>query len=624
MKINRHVPHFFLTGSLTALFFSSIFFAAGLLSQANSLNSPIILKTNSYSSFIIFFSAFLNFTLFVYLITNWFFYRKNSKINSFLIKSISWFILLLTLSGAVISFIFIKNLPFAYEPTGLTLLKFCGFGIFINIFPILVIQRHADLSDREELPSKRSIAVFTKAVASILVLIALTALGSGFKLEISSVLNLGFTWLLVIIVYFMFFVFIEISIRAFVSIILIKAPKDKISFFSYNFSAFTVFAKKNPFSEINKSLKKYFGVDISKIWAIHFFKIAGFQLCAFLALISWLVTGMTSLSINERGVYEKFGHVEKVFKPGLHFHLPWPFGKVNRIDFGVEKRLFLAGKNMEKQAMPEARKKLDVEAATTKWEDRLWETSHGREIYFLTASNKIITKQGKKDKRGVRPYEMTNADIVIHYRTGLEDKDAIAASYNINSPEELVLRQAGRWVQSVFASSTPEDLIGTDRKILGKKMLGSLQKEMDILNTGIEITGVYFEAIHPPIEAATSFYNVQAALHDLKAQISFAVSNSKRVETSAQIKSASIIDSAMADAEEIISKATIETRFFTADNHAFSINPDAYKIENYLNVLDDISSLKKLYIVDENIPWKSGFHIDFRKLTNEPVKIMSD
>lgn len=624
MKSNKDISSAVLSGSLVVLFFASAFFLVGLIGAIGLFKNLNLLKTDNYSSFILFFTSFLNFTLFAYLINIWFFIKSHEKSKNFFTTIKSYFFIFLPLICLIFSFFFIKNIPISYESFGLTILKFTGFGILINVFPILVLQRYTDLLQKKELPCKKEVAVFTKSITALLIIISLISLCSGFKIDSFDILNSFFKWSLKIVVYFIFLVLIELSFRAITSLIIKSSQRNKGALFSNNYITQILFDNINPLSNINKSFKKHFGIDLSKSWAIRFFYKAGLKLFTVLVLIAWLVTGMTSLSINERGVYERFGRVEKVFKPGLHLHLPWPFGNVKRIDYGVEKRLFLAQKATSVKVMPQTNKSLLVESKTTKWEDRLWETSHGREVYFLSASSKIIEKQGKKDKRGVRPYEMTNADIVIHFRTGLRDIDAIAACYSSTSPKELVLRQAKRWVQTVFASSTPENLIGSDRKVLGEKMLKTLQKEMDILNTGIEITGIYFEAIHPPIEAATSFYDVQAAIHDVKAQVSFANASAKRVKTSAQIKSASIIDSATADAQEIISRAIIETRIFMADNDAFKINPKAYKTENYLNALTDISALKELFIVDENLPIKQGFHIDFRKLTNEPVKIMAD
>jgi len=62
-----------------------------------------------------------------------------------------------------------------------------------------------------------------------------------------------------------------------------------------------------------------------------------------LVLAGWCLTGVTLVPLDSRAVYERFGAPVAVLGPGLHGHLPWPFGHARRVDFGAVHRLGLAG-----------------------------------------------------------------------------------------------------------------------------------------------------------------------------------------------------------------------------------------------------------------------------------------
>ena len=156
-------------------------------------------------------------------------------------------------------------------------------------------------------------------------------------------------------------------------------------------------------------------------------------------------------------------------------------------------------------------------------EDRLWDTAHAREILFLTAGRVDV------DRRGVRPVGITNADVVVHWRLRADPAGILAAAYAATDAEALVLRQARRRVQAVFAAATPEALIGADRQALAERMRVAVQEALDRHGAGLEVTAVRIEAIHPPRAAAAAQYQAQAAAREAVAQVSHARSQAAAI-----------------------------------------------------------------------------------------------
>jgi len=53
--------------------------------------------------------------------------------------------------------------------------------------------------------------------------------------------------------------------------------------------------------------------------------------------------GATCVPVDARAVYERFGAPVAVLPSGFHVVLPWPFGRVRRLDFGAVRSVALAG-----------------------------------------------------------------------------------------------------------------------------------------------------------------------------------------------------------------------------------------------------------------------------------------
>ena len=89
------------------------------------------------------------------------------------------------------------------------------------------------------------------------------------------------------------------------------------------------------FTSVGTAVKRQFGIDLSRSWALVFVRRAALPIGFGLALFAWCLTGVTALGINERAVNQRLGMPVSVFEPGMHVHLPWPFGIVRGVELGV-------------------------------------------------------------------------------------------------------------------------------------------------------------------------------------------------------------------------------------------------------------------------------------------------
>ena len=254
---------------------------------------------------------------------------------------------------------------------------------------------------------------------------------------------------------------------------------------------------------------------------------------------------------NKRGILERLGEPIRVLGAGMHLHAPWPLTEYIALTTVLHKVRLIDGIEM----MPVANDLRAPSDPSIAQDDRRWEIAHGQEVYFLSAPLQVAKKDGSEEKRGVRRFEIINADISIHYRVGLEDNDALAAHLAMVDVGDVLSRTARQWVQRVFAGSTPEQLLAKDRSDLAEAMRHHVQSALDILGSGIEIVTISFEAIHPPIIAAKAFTARQVAEMEAQGLIANAQSQAAVKQATANAKATEILDAARGQAADITGQA---------------------------------------------------------------------
>jgi len=163
---------------------------------------------------------------------------------------------------------------------------------------------------------------------------------------------------------------------------------------------------------------------------------------------------------------------DAAIESGLHLKLPWPIDRVLRVDVYQIRRRNIANTTEE---MPFA---------------LLWTREHGTEEPFLSGDNNFFF-----------PY------LVFHYRVS----DVFDFALGHANPEELLDNVAHSRISTKFAGLSFDAIVGQHRGRVEEEIRDEVQAELDELEVGIELLGVYFRDVHPPISIADAFERVIAA-----------------------------------------------------------------------------------------------------------------
>ena len=348
--------------------------------------------------------------------------------------------------------------------------------------------------------------------------------------------------------------------------------------------------KKPSLSGMSASVSQQFGIDLSRSWSLSFIRRASIPSVIGLVIAGWLMTGITALDLNERAVYEAFGQPKAVFHSGLHIHLPWPFGRLKPVEYGVVREIPIVfpaeaaavastasagGDEEEAGATSVPPTPATIEGPPPDSADRLWDASHPTEASYLVASN----------GNGHQTFEIVNIDIQILYRIGLTDKSVLDAAYSVDDPESLIRVAAGRMLARYFARYTIPDVLGQNRERFIREFQHELQGRLNTLSSGLDILGVVIEAIHPPSDAASAYQEVQAAGIRSETQVATAKGDAASSVIRSQGQATIMRNDATASGTEAVDQAKVDTALFAGDVAAYHKDGEAYLFERRLSAI---------------------------------------
>ena len=478
--------------------------------------------------------------------------------------------------------------------------EWCAAILFLAAFPVLVCERHFAQISAAQLPEAPSLQHLLRVPILVFLLLGLA---SGLRwLGISEWL-----WAERLADIVIALVAAELVLRSAAYVFIPLSPIETRESHADSIVARLIRLQRPDFAALNDAIHERFGIDLTRSWALAFIRRAALPVFAGMVLFCWLLTGVTALGIGERAVYEAFGQPSAVFTPGLHVHLPWPFGVLRPVEYGVVHEIpivFSQNGDAVVEASSAPSENSSIEGIPPPSADRLWTADHPSEASYLVAS----VADGKQS------FEIADIDLRIIYRVGLSDQDARDVVYNVASPDSIIRATAGRMLARYFARYTIADLLGQNREAFVGGFEKELRARLASLDTGIEIMAVVVEAIHPPSGAAASYQGVEAAA--IRAQVAIATARANAVTeiNDAQRTAIGTNDDAAAAAAERVDQANAQLALFAGDHEAHLNGGEAFLFERRLERLNKDLASMPLTIIDHRIAHDNALTIDLRPL----------
>jgi regulator of protease activity HflC (stomatin/prohibitin superfamily) len=459
-------------------------------------------------------------------------------------------------------------------------------------FLLLVTERRLAAIDAEEWPEAKAISHLARLPIFVLVLscfcLFLSTRGSGLSIKLLAALG-GFVAL----------VGLEFALRAVASMFRPQNDSREPALIAASLVAGALQWPPQPLVSIQSELRTKHGIDLRQIWAFSFIRKAAPAIILGTLLLGWLLSGVREIPMTGRGVYERFGKAEAILHSGLHIGLPWPFGRVIPIENGsVHELATSVSTNGDSEALA------DAEGPAPESANRLWDASHISEKSQLIASG----------TGGEQSFQIVNMDVRFVYRIGLSDQAAMKAAYRVADLPALIESTANRVLVHDFARRTLEDVLSEGRLSLANDIALAVQKNMDELNSGVEILAVVVEAIHPPAGAANAFHGVQAEQISAEALVARERGTAAEQTNEAQLNASLQQDNATATAREGIAASEVAKLRFQAEQSAFHEAGQAFLTEEYFNQLTMGLSHSKALVLDHRIGESIAPTLDLRSM----------
>jgi membrane protease subunit HflK len=197
------------------------------------------------------------------------------------------------------------------------------------------------------------------------------------------------------------------------------------------------------------------------------------------ALAAYLGSGLYIIRPNEIGIVRLFGKVvstvvdgkptPEIVLPGLHFRLPYPITRLNRVRPAETKTLAIGFEPVDQI---------------------LGRAADPRRSEFLTGDQNIMQLR-----------------MTVQYTVD----DPVAWLFGATDPEAVVRADAESCLADAVASIGVDDLIGAERVKAAASVRQELDRQIAFHASGVRITAVSLQAPTPPKEAAAAFNDVQSA-----------------------------------------------------------------------------------------------------------------
>ncbi|MGR7464113.1 protease modulator HflK [Klebsiella aerogenes] len=466
-------------------------------------------------------------------------------------------------------------------------------------FALLVCERMLSFRSVRHWPYQNACVGLLRALLSLGVLSVITLAVSNFALTPAG-------WLVELASAIVVLIAAEFLLRTLAAALVAPSADKAPPFLSQSLLAELYRWPPRPLLLMRKKIQRHFGVDIGKIQAFTLMGQIFFPVLFGAAFIGWLISGIHEVSLQQRGVYERFGRPVEVLAPGLHVGLPWPFGHVVAVDYGAIHELTLSeAQSAQAQPTPAANAApvdlVEGPAPQSSW--RLWDKSH------VTDQAQIIAN-AMGDKQS---FQVVNMDIRLIWRVGMHDTDALNSLYQTDSLPITIQRIARQVLTQYFAHQQLDMLLNEQRSTMAHELNQQIQQRLSQLHIGVELLSTRIESIHPPAGAANAYHAVQAAQIKANAQIARERGYAAVVGNQSQQKATTAIAAASATANELQARANNALTHYSAEHDAWAINPEAFINERRYQIMSQALSHTPLLIIDSNVAGQHPPMLDLRQ-----------
>ena len=326
------------------------------------------------------------------------------------------------------------------------------------------------------------------------------------------------------------------------------------------------FHKKRGKHSLVDWLEENTGISMRSLWSLKFLKVS-LPTCLLGGIVLlWLSTCVVQVDAYQEGALYRFGRLSEsdILEPGLHFKLPVPF-EVAEVHDVTHTKTMVVG--------------YEGDDETT---NNLWTMGHKGE------EHKLLLGAGR---------ELVAINLKISYR--IDDLHAYLTNYA--DPEAVLNAKGYEIIMHDTVNTDINTLMSVDRSALSKEIETKLAQFAEEAELGIEVQGVALASIHPPVEISDTYQSVVSAGIQKKAAVLAAEGEALKAKEGANAEHQVTINEADITHDNRVSSANAESIEYNASLKAYRMDPEAFRLDRYLDAVQNALSGKKKYILGPGV-----------------------
>jgi len=282
-------------------------------------------------------------------------------------------------------------------------------------------------------------------------------------------------------------------------------------------------------------------------------------------ILLYLASGIYSIGQTQAGVQQRFGRIiNPNVKPGIHYALPWPIDKVDRVSVKTVQRILIDD--------------------------------------FSSSLEKGSTSSVFYEMTGLIPYCISGDNNIVNIICAVQYvvSDPVDYLFRIKANERLLRDVVSNSIIKCLARLQVDEILTYGKRTIENILKMEAQKKLDGLNCGLMISFVELRDVRPPVTVQGAFDDVINAKIDKRKIVSQAQSRTNELLPQAKATATRMTEKAETYKLERILAARGETQRFVKQLEAYRKMKKVTKKRLYFEFIKQIfPEIEKVYIVDK-------------------------
>ncbi|HUT93112.1 MAG TPA: cation-translocating P-type ATPase family protein [Thermoguttaceae bacterium] len=297
-------------------------------------------------------------------------------------------------------------------------------------------------------------------------------------------------------------------------------------------------------------------------------------------LAAYLLSGWHVVRLGEVAVVQHFGRVVRAEEPpGLHYRLPYPFGRHRAVRPGEARRVEVGFRTIPGAFEEPPAYEWNVQHRGGRSERR------GEEATVLAGDENLA------DVNLVIQYQVSNPQAAL-LKVGRLSADGTSKW------DTLVRAVAEAALREVMAGRSVEEVLSSGRTGVEEETRRRVAVALEAYGTGFTVDAVCLGDVHPPLEVVPAFREVASAMEEKEAKINQAEAYQFETVALARGEAEQKTLTAEASKADRTQKAQGGADRFEAVAGAYAEHPEVTRLRLYLQAVETALAGRKKVIVD--------------------------